>query len=167
MSLPAGSKAAVDNDGSVVVRTAEGEIAGGYRAPWAYDALGQAIPTRFSLDGAVLVQSVDFDQSTAFPVSADPSDFWGWAKCIATVTAEVAANALVAGKVAKLVARFGSIQRTFEILFRAWNAASGRDKKWQAVVAAGSMQPWWAILAGIALVGTGIGAFADFHRRKN
>lgn len=38
---------------------------------------------------------------------------------------------------AKLVARFGSIQRTFEILFRAWNAASGWDKKWQTVVAAG------------------------------
>jgi hypothetical protein len=137
LSLPAGSKAAIDTDGSVVVRTAEGAIAGGYRAPWAYDALGRAVPTRFSLDGEGLVQSIDFDQNTAFPVTADPSDFWGWAKCIATVTAEVAANALVAGKVAKLVARFGSIQRTFEILFRAWNAASGLEKKWQAVVAAG------------------------------
>ncbi|GAA3318696.1 hypothetical protein GCM10017710_37780 [Arthrobacter ramosus] len=35
------------------------------------------------------------------------------------------------------------------------------------IKAAGSMQLWWAILVGIALVGTGIGAFADFQRRKN
>lgn len=35
------------------------------------------------------------------------------------------------------------------------------------ITAAGSMQLWWAVLAGIALVGTGIGAFADFQRRKN
>lgn len=35
------------------------------------------------------------------------------------------------------------------------------------ITAAGYMQLWWSILAGIALVGTGIGAFADFQRRKN
>lgn len=95
------------------------------------------MPTHFRLDGAVLVQTVDFDEDTAFPVTADPSDFWGWTTCVATVTAEVAANALVAGKVAKLVARFGSIQRTFQILYRAWNAAASWNNKWQAVVAAG------------------------------
>lgn len=137
LSLPVGSNAAVEADGSIAVRSSDGSLIGGFRAPWAYDAEGVAVPTRFSLDGDALVQEVSFDDNTAFPVTADPSDAWGWTVCVSTVVGEIAGNALLASKVAKLVARFGSIQRTFEILFRAWNAASDLNKKMEAVAAAG------------------------------
>ncbi|PDQ35458.1 MAG: hypothetical protein B5766_05905 [Candidatus Lumbricidophila eiseniae] len=76
---------------------------------------------------------IDFDENTAFPVTADPHDFWGWLHCVAIVTGEIAANAIVAAKVARLVARFGSIQRVFENLFRAWNSASSWDRKMEAI----------------------------------
>ena len=137
LSLPAGSNAEVEADGSIAVRSSDGSLIGGFRAPWAYDAEGVPVPTSFSLDGEALVQEVSFDDSTAFPVTADPSDAWGWTVCLSTVVGELAGNALLASKVAKLVARFGSIQRTFEILFRAWNAASDLNKKMEAVAAAG------------------------------
>ncbi|PDQ35454.1 MAG: hypothetical protein B5766_05885 [Candidatus Lumbricidophila eiseniae] len=137
LSLPAGSQATVETDGSVAVRTAEGEIIGGYRIPWAYDALGRAVATKFSIDGQILVQSIDFDENTAFPVTADPHDFWGWLHCVAIVTAEIANSVNLAGKIARLVTRFGSIQRTFENLFRAWNSASSWDRKMEALTNAG------------------------------
>lgn len=62
-----------------------------------------AVQTKFTLEGDVFVQTIEFNQDTAFPVVADPSDFWGWTKCVGVVTAEIAMNALVALKVAKLV----------------------------------------------------------------
>lgn len=136
LALPAGSKAALEADGSVAVRTANGEVIGGFKAPWAYDANGKPVPTSFSLEGDVLVQFVRFDDKTAFPVVADPSDFWGWTVCVATVTGEIAGNVFLAGKVAQLVKRFGSIQRAFEIMFRAWNSSNDWNKKLQAVAAA-------------------------------
>jgi len=137
LSLPSETKATMEDDGSVVVRTTAGEFVGGYRAPWAYDSVGNPVPTRFAIDGNTLVQTIDFNQSTVFPVTADPSDFWGWTVCIATVTSEIAANIWVAGKIQKLIARFGSIQRAFETFFRAWNSASSWERKQNALVKVG------------------------------
>jgi len=139
LSLPEESTAEVQADGSVLVRDSAGQIAGGYRTPWAYDANGEAVPTAFTLSDGALVQSVDFDHNTAFPVTADPNDFWGWTRCVATVTAEVAKNVLLAGDVAKLIQRVGSFQSVLETLLYAWNTASGWDNKWLAVVAAGEI----------------------------
>lgn len=34
------------------------------------------------------------------------------------------------------------------------------------ITAAGSMPLWWTVVAGLALVGTGIGAYAEFHRHQ-
>ena len=46
------------------------EVAG-VLAPWAIDADAQAVPTRFTLDGTTLVQTVDHDDAV-YPVVADP-----------------------------------------------------------------------------------------------
>ncbi|MEV7603555.1 hypothetical protein AB0O91_39920 [Kitasatospora sp. NPDC089797] len=46
-------------------------------APWAKDDRGKAVPTHYSLDGNTLVQSVDTNEGTAFPVVADPHFTWG------------------------------------------------------------------------------------------
>ncbi len=60
--------------------TADGEPVSGFRAPWAVDAEGNAVPTSFRLEGQELVQVVEFNASTVFPVVADPDlgvEWWG------------------------------------------------------------------------------------------
>ncbi|MEU8515602.1 hypothetical protein AB0C76_29100 [Kitasatospora sp. NPDC048722] len=46
-------------------------------APWAYDANGRALPTRYTVDGDTVTQHVD-TRGAAFPVVADPHYTWGW-----------------------------------------------------------------------------------------
>lgn len=134
LSLPAGASATVEPDGSVAVISAAGDLLGGYEIPWAYDALGSPVGTSFTLDGNTLVQTVEFDEATAFPVIADPSDAWGWAACVAVVTLEIAGNINLAGKVAKLVSRFGNIQKAIEVMYRAWKTTSNEEKRRKAVL---------------------------------
>lgn len=50
---------------------------GAFEAPWARDASGANIPTHFEVKNNQLVQIVDFDSDTAFPVVADPKFNWG------------------------------------------------------------------------------------------
>ncbi|MEU3947461.1 hypothetical protein [Streptomyces sp. NPDC029526] len=59
--------------------TAEGvhTTIGTLDAPWAKDAHGKPVPTRYNLDGDHVVQTVDVDEDTAFPVVADPKFTWG------------------------------------------------------------------------------------------
>ncbi|WP_158548209.1 hypothetical protein [Desertihabitans brevis] len=60
-------------DGRVSVLDADGEVVLGIEAPWAVDAAGEAIPTRYAVDGRTLTQVVETDASTEFPVVADPT----------------------------------------------------------------------------------------------
>ncbi|MBG9885499.1 hypothetical protein ABE10_02620 [Bacillus toyonensis] len=81
LNLPEGGQAAVFDDGSVIISDANGQAVSGFRAPWAVDAKGEAVPTRFHLEGADLVQTVGFTAETAFPVTADPdlgAEWWGY-----------------------------------------------------------------------------------------
>ena len=43
------------------------------QAPWARDAEGNPVPTHFEISGNDLIQKVDFDEDTVFPVVADPA----------------------------------------------------------------------------------------------
>ncbi|MFJ8478354.1 hypothetical protein [Kitasatospora sp. NPDC094011] len=75
LGLPAGAALNRLDDGSVAVSvgTSENLKAIGYFAvPWAQDANGNALPTSYRIDGTTLVQTVEFNQNTAFPVIADP-----------------------------------------------------------------------------------------------
>lgn len=60
-------------------------------APWAIDARGDSVPTRYSLSNGILTQFVAFDETTQFPVVADPTWSYLWeydtAKSPATVYA--------------------------------------------------------------------------------
>ncbi|PRH80791.1 hypothetical protein C6N75_02170 [Streptomyces solincola] len=51
--------------------------AGTIDAPWAKDADGAPVPTRYRLEGTTLVQEIDTDADTTFPVVADPKYTWG------------------------------------------------------------------------------------------
>lgn len=64
------------DDGSVSLSDGE-QFLGGIDAPWAIDADGQALPTRYEIAGTTLTQVVDTTNAT-FPVVADPTvNFYG------------------------------------------------------------------------------------------
>ncbi|MEL3945573.1 MULTISPECIES: DNRLRE domain-containing protein [Streptomyces] len=86
--LPAGMKAVTHDDGSVSLYSAgddnadkapQKEPAGFFDAPWARDANGKEVPTRYKVVGNKLVQQVDFDANSAFPIVIDPS-WWSTTK---------------------------------------------------------------------------------------
>ncbi|MDR2380093.1 MAG: DUF2599 domain-containing protein [Bifidobacteriaceae bacterium] len=61
------------DDGSVIAVSATGELVFGLLAPWAQDADGQPVPTRFEIEDDAIVQIVDHtSQDVAYPVVADP-----------------------------------------------------------------------------------------------
>ena len=94
LSLPDEVTASLETDGSVSVRDPAGVVAGKYLEPWAVDANGDKVETSFALQGNTLVQTVEFDSTTAFPIVADP-EWWQTATSAAAGTA--AGVAIVAG----------------------------------------------------------------------
>lgn len=72
LSVPA--TASVDEDGAVVWLDPEGEMVAGFAPPWAEDALGDEVSTRYEIRGDSVVQIVDHTTLAPerFPVVADP-----------------------------------------------------------------------------------------------
>ncbi|MFE1029687.1 DNRLRE domain-containing protein [Streptomyces sp. NPDC058818] len=90
-TMPAGMKAVTHDDGSVSLYVAGDEnagkapasnTAGFFDAPWAKDAAGNDVPTSYKVVGNKLVQHVDFDTNSSFPIVIDPS-WWSTTKKIA------------------------------------------------------------------------------------
>ncbi|HEX6339922.1 MAG TPA: hypothetical protein VFZ92_02510 [Umezawaea sp.] len=75
VTVPEGGQIALQTDGGAVVLNAAGEPAATIATPWARDANGAAVPTRFELQGTTLRQVVEHGQNTAYPVVADPAWF--------------------------------------------------------------------------------------------
>ena len=88
--------------------------------PWAVDANGDPVATRFELDGATLVQIVETNADTAFPVVADPSVWW-WTKNIAICVAQIA-TILVPGKIAAVAAKIAKMAKSNKNVRRALDA---------------------------------------------
>lgn len=72
ISVPPGGSMTVQDDGSVVILGSTGEFIGGVAPDWAKDNLGNSVPTWYEVDGNTLVQIVDHDKATEYPVVADP-----------------------------------------------------------------------------------------------
>ena len=60
-------------DGGAVVLGAEGEELASIAAPWAVDASGAAVPTRYTIDGGTLTQHVEPTAGATYPIVADPA----------------------------------------------------------------------------------------------
>jgi hypothetical protein len=58
------------------------DIMGVIRAPWALDARGVALQTRYRWEGSTLVQSVVVPDTAVFPVVADPAWSYTWTAVI-------------------------------------------------------------------------------------
>ncbi|MFJ4188292.1 hypothetical protein [Kitasatospora sp. NPDC089509] len=71
LGLPAGATLTQLDDGSVLVLDGDTPL-GIFNAPWAKDRNAKSVPTGFRVDGTALVQTVEFNRNTAFPVIADP-----------------------------------------------------------------------------------------------
>jgi Protein of unknown function (DUF2599) len=73
-SLPKGVKLVLDNStGAVDGVDEKGKWIAGIAKPWAVDARGADVPTRFELNGNSLVQIVDTNSNSfAYPIVADP-----------------------------------------------------------------------------------------------
>ncbi|MFD3873140.1 hypothetical protein [Streptomyces sp. NPDC058623] len=73
VTVPGGGSIALTEDGGAVVRDGSGATVSQVAAPWAADANGAPVPTRFTTDGASLTQVVDHrGGGHAYPIVADP-----------------------------------------------------------------------------------------------
>jgi hypothetical protein len=79
--------------GAIDYLNEKGAVVGGLAAPWAIDANGKNLSTKFVLTGNTLVQHVEFDEQTAFPVIADPQ--W-WQMGISAAAGAAVGAAVVA-----------------------------------------------------------------------
>lgn len=93
IQIPAGFHAKFhEEDGSVSILPDDDskDAAGFFEAPWAKDAKGNDVPTSYKVVGNKLVQHVEFDANSAFPIVIDPS-WWSTTKKIIKCAASVAA----------------------------------------------------------------------------
>ena len=77
LKLADGHKLFQMQDGRVVVVDAEDFAVALIEAPWAYDAQGNAVPVSYTTSDTVLTLNVAHDDTTAYPVLADPVFTWG------------------------------------------------------------------------------------------
>lgn len=75
LSIPTGGNLTETDDGGVSVLDAEGSVVSIVKPPWARDAAGVAVPTRFDIRGNQLIQHVNHQEGMAYPVVADPAWF--------------------------------------------------------------------------------------------
>jgi hypothetical protein len=74
LTLPPGSSLQPSGDGGFLVLDASGVPSAEITAPWAKDAAGKALPTRYEQRGSTIIQIVDHRQAgTVYPVVADPN----------------------------------------------------------------------------------------------
>lgn len=63
-----------ENDkGDVYIVKSNTEVIGVIKAPWAKDADGNNLNTHYKIKGNALIQYIDFNKNTKFPVVADPT----------------------------------------------------------------------------------------------
>ncbi|MDX3538476.1 hypothetical protein PV721_29845 [Streptomyces sp. MB09-01] len=81
LGLPEGASLVADGNGGYDIVTSAGGaglVARGHiDAPWAKDTNGKSVPTRYSLEGDTLIQTIETGADTVFPVVADLHYTWG------------------------------------------------------------------------------------------
>lgn len=79
IDIQPGSSIRLTPDGGATVSTKDGIVYASVAKPWAVDANGNRVKTRFQLSGNTLVQVVDHRRAgIAYPVVADPRISLGW-----------------------------------------------------------------------------------------
>jgi hypothetical protein len=79
LTLPAGGTLQPSGDGGFLILDAAGAPTAQILAPWAKDAAGNQVSTRYQQRGTTIVQIVDHRQpGITYPVVADPTVSLGW-----------------------------------------------------------------------------------------
>ncbi|CAN2254074.1 hypothetical protein [Bacillus vallismortis] len=126
LELPKGSKliSAAEylgeefDTGEVFVVDSDNIVTSVFSPAWAKDANKDDIPSHFRVEGNSLIQVIDFNENTAFPVIADPD----WAKigaCAAAITWFIGSNLFAAAKiirVKKYIKELGGLKETAKLL---------------------------------------------------
>ncbi|MEC0033315.1 hypothetical protein P4L29_02505 [Bacillus cereus] len=87
--------------GEVFIVDSENIIQSVFMPAWAKDANGKPVSTHYKVDGNTLIQVVEFDKNTAFPVIADP-DWVKIGKCSGALAAFVGGNLVAVSKLIKI-----------------------------------------------------------------
>ena len=85
LTLPVGASLHRTSSGGFLVLNRTSQAVGFIAAPWAVDALGKRLPTHYTADGSVIVQSID-TRGAAYPIVADPSFRWYWDGVVITLS---------------------------------------------------------------------------------
>jgi hypothetical protein len=100
LTLPTGVKLTSQSDGGYIMQDAAGQTVGRIEAPWAKDATGKDLPTKYALAGNVLTQTTN-TAGAKYPVVADPKVSFGIRVYVRYSRAEVKAmkqqNVLIGG----------------------------------------------------------------------
>jgi hypothetical protein len=114
--------------GGVDALNGEGEVIATASAPWAVDANGADVPTRYEINGTTLTQVVEHrDGNYAYGIVADPcftcflSTAWQIAKCASAITVAIAGVAVPLSKVVKikrLVDEVGGVTKLAERIIK-------------------------------------------------
>ena len=93
-------KAVLAQDGSAAIVDSDNFVISVIDAPWAFDALGNKIPTEYTIQGDTLILNVAHDMAAAYPVVADP--VWTWGITSGTAYFSRDETIMVAGSIATL-----------------------------------------------------------------
>lgn len=136
-------------------------------APWARDAAGAVVPTRYEVRGTDLVQIVDFTPAHTFPIIADPLWFVPVIIFTGRVIAQIAVNAatraaaarIAAAQAARTVVRSIHGRITSQAARRCyWGAPSGGAAGLAVAVQQRGDGSWWISFNGNAVF-AGVSAF--------
>jgi hypothetical protein len=77
ISLPTGYQLKLQADQTIRVQgTSPDDVLGTFERPWAYDSSRKILPTRYTISGNSIVQTIE-TSGARFPVTADPKYTWG------------------------------------------------------------------------------------------
>ena len=123
------------NTGELYVVNEENTILYIIDEPWAKDANGNNIETQYSVKGDTVIQTVDFNEETAFPIVADPSA-WQVAACIGALAWAIGSAAVVPAKILKIkkyIKALGGLKKSVKLMMGATSAAEKGSRAWKAL----------------------------------
>lgn len=125
------------SSGEIFIINDENTIIGIIDSPWAYDDNGTSISTNYKIqDGNKLIQTINFDENTAFPVVADPSA-WQVTKCAGSLAWALGSTVFAGAKLLKIkkyIKALGGVKEAAALLVGATTWAEKMEAGGSALV---------------------------------
>ena len=119
-----GHKLRAVEDGRVVVVDGDDVVVAIIEAPWAFDAQGNAVTVSYAASDNVLTLNVAHDDSTVYPMLADPVFTWGYISGTAYFdrqeTRNIAITGIVPASIFVLAGPWGWVLALYTVEMVAW-----------------------------------------------